>query len=173
MVVQDPVNVRSVPDFAFFRPFPGEIEFVCDQLGGLSFNESLKNVTNRFGVFFVNYKFFVFRDISQRNCSAHPDAFLAAGRHLVADALSGDFSFILAESDQYVQHHASGWRRRIYFLGYGNELHAPFIKLLGQIGKVANGAGKTVYFVNDNNVDKTCFAVFQQLLQSRPLHVAS
>ena len=64
MIIQNSVNMCGIPDLSLFCPFASDIQFMSNQLGGLSFNKPLKDVPDCLGIFFVDDKLFIFHSVS-------------------------------------------------------------------------------------------------------------
>ena len=91
--------------------------------------------------------------IAQRRPAAHPDALLAGGRDLVADALADQLPLELGKGDEDVQGHAAHGVLGVEGLGDRNEGDAVAFEQLDQIQEIEHRAGKPVDLVDDNDVD--------------------
>jgi len=141
--------------------------------GRTDLGKAVEHDAHGFGFGFVDDQFSVFHVIAQGHRPAHPHAFFARGRNLVADALAGNLALELGKAEKDVQGQPPHRRRGIEGLCHGNKCHTVAVEHLDQLGKVHQRARQPVDFVDHNHIDQPLLNIRQQQFQTRPLQRAA
>lgn len=107
------------------------------------------------------------------NHPARPDALLAAGGHLVPNAVGRHLTLELRESHQQVHDHPPHRSRGVDLLGNGQHAGTVPREDPVQLREVPERTRNAVELVHDHHVDLPLVHVLQQLLKSGTVHVAA
>src|SRR6266446_6867882 len=132
-----------------------------------------EDAAHRFGFGGVDDERAFARVVAERHDTAHPHALLLRGSDPVTDPFAGDLPLKLGKRQQHIEGQPIHRARGIELLGYRHERHALCVEDLDQPGKIGERARQPVDLVDDDDVDPASLDVGKQLLQCRPLHVAT
>src|SRR5262249_16232851 len=105
LVVEELVEHTLVQEMAIAVAFIGGDQLAGQQGCRLQLNEATEDALNTFSIGLMDNQLAVANLVSERRPSSHPDALLARGRNLIADALPNQLSLELRKSDEDVEHH--------------------------------------------------------------------
>jgi hypothetical protein len=96
--------------------------------------------------------------------AAHPQALLARGEELVADAFTGHLALELGKREQDIQRQPAHGGGGVELLGDGNEGHPVPVEGLDDLGEVGERAGQAIDLVDHDDIDLSGLDVGQQQL---------
>jgi hypothetical protein len=132
-------------------------------------DEPVENHPDGRGFGLVHDQLAIFHVIAERNKAAHPHAFLAGGRKLVAYALADHLTLELSEGKQDIEREPPHRGRGVERLGDADKCHAVAVEGFDEFGKIHQRTAEAIDLVDHDHVDTACFDVGQQALQRRPL----
>ncbi|MDP0496226.1 MAG: hypothetical protein Q7Q73_08455 [Verrucomicrobiota bacterium JB024] len=109
--------------------------------------------------------------VAERNSAACPHATLGAFGQLVGDALRRQLAFVLAETQQHVEHESPGRCPGIKALGGRNKIRAVIFQQLPEVEEIAHGAGNPIQLVGDNHINLAPLDRLNQPLHAGPFKV--
>jgi hypothetical protein len=99
--------------------------------------------------------------------------FILEAATLSPNTLSRHLTLKLSEGQQHVQRESTHRRGCVELLGDRDKRHSLLVKGLNNPSEVGEGSGETVDLIHHNGVNFAGGDVDQELLESRPLHVAT
>src|SRR5690606_5794171 len=129
------------------------IQFVEQEGDRLHFQVATEDPAYLDGRFSVDHQLLVDGPVAKRDGTAHPDAFLARGSNLVADALRRNLALKLGKGQEHIQRQPAHRCRGVELLRHRDEGHVVGIEYLHDLGKVHQRTGQAVDLVDDDHVD--------------------
>ena len=129
-IVQQTINELLVDPFALAIGYASFVKHASQCCSRADLNKSGEDIADDLGLCGHDDQLAVFHVIAEGQVAAHEDAFLAAGRDLVTDALSGHLTLELGEGQKDIQRQPSHGGRRVERLGDGHEGHTVAVEYL-------------------------------------------
>jgi hypothetical protein len=109
--------------------------------------------------------------IAEHRAAAHPFPFPPRRRHLVARALTDQFSFKLRETQQNVQSQPAERCAGIELLGNGNEADVVLFENAQHFREVEQRPAQTIHLIYDHAIERSRLDSTKQPCQCGPIHV--